>query len=348
MATSDYSRLLVQARTALQAGRIDLLPEIVSALDAEGSDAAAGLGRELRILAAQRDEPELDGEWIEPLDAAPHAIAYLRSARGVLVARKSLARQWVDGEIEERFSSGITARMLLGIADDARVTDTEVTLSFRGLTRSERLAAFDSVCRDPWAPIEYPYVPLFGEDRHEYVSPLSDWDPSDRRCQELDNGEIVLRRHACQMIAGEDLGGRLVYDPACSTGAFLHAIKEQHPGCRTVGQDLHRGMVERARSRVDEVHAGDAKTPAVEDDSVDLLILRFLCWGTVSRASARTHFARLASTVRPRGRVLLVGHTPVLLAREELQAHGLEVERCSGFDPAAGVFQFYVLKKTGL
>lgn len=42
----------------------------------------------------------------------------------------------------------------------------------------------------------------------------------------------------------------------------------------TVGQDLSSNMVRYARSRLDEVHCGDCRQPAIADNSVDVVFCR--------------------------------------------------------------------------
>ena len=128
----------------------------------------------------------------------------------------------------------------------------------------------------------------------------------------------------------------------------MASIKQAHPRCKTIGQDAHPGMVAYARARVDEVHHADAREPGVADESVDLLVVRFLVWATVTRADARALFDRLVRTVKSGGKILLCGHTPVLLSTLDFAEHALTVERCIAVDDETQSFcQLYALSRAG-
>ena len=84
----------------------------------------------------------------------------------------------------------------------------------------------------------------------------------------------ILREYSRQFLLSLGQPDLHLYDPACSNGVFLQAMKVALPRCRTIGQDLSPNMVAYAARRLDEVHCGDCRIPAVGQASVDVVFCR--------------------------------------------------------------------------
>ncbi|MGH4033511.1 hypothetical protein ACQB60_31780 [Actinomycetota bacterium Odt1-20B] len=119
--------------------------------------------------------------------------------------------------------------------------------------------------------------------------------------------------------------GSVIYDPACSTGAFL--------------ADLRRALP--------QVSVADARQPPGPDASVDVLVLRFLNSEVVTVAQSVDLFDALIATLAPDGHVLAFGHTPLVLPVHEVaRRHGLTVVSRVAEDAAADtLFQYHVLTR---
>ena len=61
-------------------------------------------------------------------------------------------------------------------------------------------------------------------------------------------------------------------------------MKAALPCCYTIGQDLSANMVAYAARRLDEVHCGDCRVPAVDQASVDVVFCRSASVCTLANA----------------------------------------------------------------
>ena len=166
--------------------------------------------------------------------------------------------------------------------------------------------------------------------------------------ESLDADEGFLREQAATLLAPNLRSGDLVFDPACSTGRFLQEIGQRAPGCRLRGQELSPQMVAIARRRLADVRLGSADQPACADAAAQLLICRFLNLDVVTTDQARGLFGRLVQCVAPGGRMLVVGHTPVLLTAADMTRPDLALEKSHMLTPDGhALYQFYLLKRCG-
>jgi isonocardicin synthase len=282
----------------------------------------------------------------EPLERKPYDIFFLESA----------GRRWVGLKTECTFpgpsgpvtmkSTMVTPGMLLGEAAGERLSERSVFVYYRALVEAEKEAIFAAV-DSARASLSYPFVHL-GADRRERCAPPDYWTADVGRAGELDLGEEVLRRYSLERLRGYDTRGAVLYDPACSTGRFLGALRDALGDVRTVGQDLNPAMVELSRSRLDEVHLGTAASPCIASGSADFVFVRFLNVDVVTTASAMELFPVVAATCKPGGRIFVLGHTPVLLCTSHFEMLGFEVEQEVGVTGAGRMmFQFWVLRPGG-
>jgi isonocardicin synthase len=239
----------------------------------------------------------------------------------------------------------VTAEMIEGLLDQVQVGAAGVTVYLRPLDDAQRAAAFAALTSSPLNDIQFPFGRLSPDGLTEPVSPPDYWTPTPERVRELDLAETPLRHHAVGVLRRHGIGGGRVFDPACSTGAFLAHLGRHLPGTWTIGQDLSAPMIDFARGRVDEARCGDSIRPAVAPGSVDVLVLRHLNVDVVTTEYAHALFDACVRCVTPRGLVLVTGHTPVLIASAYFEQAGLTIVERLGVTPGGGaVFPFYVLR----
>lgn len=306
--------------------------------DVGGSDGSAGLRPVVEAVLRRR--PEV---LRESLARKPYDLFVMRTGRWCWAGRKVAVPVGDAGPPVK--CCLVTAGMIDGLVDDVAVGADGASVVLRPLNDDgERAAVFSAFASSTGHEIRYPFRRL-AADGTEPVSPPDYWTPEPDRVREWDAAEAPLRRHALAVLRRHGWGTGVVFDPACSTGAFLGGLRDGLPGLRVVGQDLSAAMVEHARPRLDEAHVGDGIDPVMPPVSVDVLVLRHLTLDVLDSDDARSHFDACLPTVRPGGLVLLTGHTPVLVPPSHAERSGLTVLERSGVTPGAGAaFQFYVLR----
>jgi isonocardicin synthase len=241
----------------------------------------------------------------------------------------------------------VEARMISGLLEQVQVSASGVRAYFRPLKGDERDQVFAALTSSRQNEIYYPFTRVRSPLR-ESVSPPRYWVATPELVSELDGGEAPLRRHAASILRRYGVGGGRIFDPACSTGAFLESIKGAFEGVWTIGQDLSESMLGIARDHVDEVHGGDSICPAVEPESIDVLVLRHLNFNVVTAQRAHELFDATVASVAKGGLVLVLGHTPVLVASPYFEQYGFSVlERHGVTGSGDAAFQFYVLRRLG-
>lgn len=259
-----------------------------------------------------------------------------------------------EGEGEGGGDCHIRGPMLLGIFERDQVTKEGVMVFFKPFNVGEKRFLFNELLKDRKIDIYYPYPALNLAEKKEFMTP--GWRCDDKREQSLGLGEQALRAYTINFLAGLakdpsfSFAGKRVFDPACSTGEFLSAIRDAYPGVCTIGQDLNDGMVERTKAKGHEVYHGDAGATKV--DKVDFLFLRFLNSEVVQTEQAYDLFNTLIQKVNHGGYVIAFGHSPVLVAKQFMERTGLVFIQANGNSEAdqrdkQSVFQYYVFKKAG-
>ncbi len=282
----------------------------------------------------------------EAFNERPQDIFFFTLGNSKYVGRKFVSKLSLDGKITGTKCSQLTAAMILGLAKSERITDAGILLSFIPLHPDEKLFVFDSLVIQAKTEIHFPY-PFLNQAKVEDVSPEEFWDPTPSQVSSLNAGEIHIREYTQAFLSKQDLTGKIIYDPACSTGEFLGHIKKCFPKVRTIGQDLNKKMAHHARLQgvIDEVYDGDSKISPVKNESVDFIFIRFLNLEVVSTKMAHEIFSSIANRCKNGGRIIVFGHTPVLLDAQWFQFLGLKVEQCTAVH-GQSVFQYYVLHKT--
>lgn len=286
----------------------------------------------------------------ERYDRNPQAFFYFKVDGQTYVGRKVLSDLVVQRGLPGLFCSAITEEMILGLWERDRASQDEIRISYFGLTPAEKKYLFGRVKANLATEVWYPHVQLLGVSHKEKTTPSDGWVVDEVRAFFLGMGEEEIRRYtATKMIEwyGSNRGqGLIVYDPACSTGQFLKNIKDHLPLAHTIGQELSQQMVSMAGQRVDEVHFGDSINPAVRNDSVDIVFFRFLNGEVVITESAHKLFASLLRSVKSGGRVVVLGHTPILIDGPFMESFGLSMQQAIGVSAdEKSVFQYYVLRK---
>lgn len=304
--------------------------------------------RRRRLMAGDYEEFRVGDSLLEvrePLVGLPERL-FTVVIDGVLWGGyKTVSDYVVEHDMPGVFCSRVYAHNLLGPVVNFRVSEGDARVVTRTVDDEERRSAFSRISAT--TEITYPF-PKYSAPGTEKRSAADGWRVSEERAQFLAMGEDHLRAYTHQRLASRLPEGRQLtaFDPACSTGRFLSEFAEHAPvPVRTIGQDLSEAMVGYAAKVLDEVHHGDARSPAVEPGSVDVLFSRFLNSEVVTVDQARTILPSLVSCLRPGGLFVMFGHSPVLLDTTDLEAAGLVVEQVSGhFDGA--VFQ-YVIARDG-
>jgi isonocardicin synthase len=298
------------------------------------------------VIESRQLKPQTMSWVVEPFDRKPFDIFFLKVGQQRYVGRKQPAVISYTNGIEKMKCCLVSPDMILGTAEREQITEGGITVFYRPLDAHAKESIFELVRKDPLTDLYYPYFPIGDPPEPDGAAEESYWTPTAERVQELDRGESMLRDYTLKWLVRFDMKKKLVYDPACSTGAFLQSIKEVFPDTHTVGQDLSREMVEYCRGRVDELYCGDSAFPPIKEESADFVFFRFLNVRVVNAVQAHEMFLENAKCCRIGGYLVLFGHTPVILSSEWFEELGLKVEQRTGFsDTLNSVFQYYVLRK---
>lgn len=247
-------------------------------------------------------------------------------------------------------SSIVRPWMLLGRKLGIDTKSCEASFRYRVATPDELLTVFLRAGEDPSASLHFPY-PCMDARGNECVMSTKDWTDLAPLADELDVHEEHFRQQAIDLLKGISLApGARVYDPACSTGAFIAAMASALPDAQCVGSDLSTGMIELAHRRFDRPNLRfevcDALASCCEAASCDVVFVRFLNAEVVPQVAAMDYFRALRRLVRRGGRMVIFGHTPVLFAPDQ-HASGLglaPVSNVANLPGGGGLFQFYVLE----
>jgi len=282
----------------------------------------------------------------EPFERKPHDLFFLSRGSVRLFGQKTPIKLPRISGAEERKCCLIDKSMVLGLAQREQVFQHGITVFFHPLAASERDELFRDLATDPQTDLYYPFPYFAPGSRDEHLSSPDFWKPSPERVLELDEDERPIRELIVRLLAGFDLRGKVLFDPACSTGKFLCTLREHYPGVRLIGQDRSREMADFCIGKLDEVHCGDAQFPVIPEESVDFVFLRFLNFDVTSVAAAHELFAVNARRCRIGGYILVVGHTPILISSQWFECLGLKVERRTAWwTEASAVLQFYWLRR---
>lgn len=266
-----------------------------------------------------------------------------------LIGRKILSDLWIQNRIPEIHCSFVSAGMILGVFSDQRITETFVNIFYHPLTNGEKLSVMKDITNHKIENVElvFPFSLLRESTRKELCSPSEGWVVDDAFDVMLGCGEERIRAYTIKFLKTLSTQKLVLFDPACSTGVFLSTLKNAFPESFTIGQDLSKQMVGFSKTRVDEVHCGNAMEPKIAPASADVVFIRFLNSEVVTSAEAEQLIGALLPTVKKDGYMVIFGHTPVLLSSANFSLIGnFVVKHCIGIaDDKSGIFQYYSLQR---
>ena len=272
----------------------------------------------------------------------PFDIFILSTGGRKLIGRKTPARIHPDDEVNRKKCCLVEAQMILGELLSVDENSEGYHLRYRNLSSEEKDELFAAL-----APLDDLAYPLRRRiDGRETAQPQDYWTDRAREPFSLDDDEIILRTAVRQLLALHLAKGTIVYDPACSSGTFLADLQHHHPHIHTIGQDLNEGMIDYARSRIDEAYLGNSLQPACGKERADIVLCRHLNLDVVTSDIAQQLFGAAAFSLRPGGLMVVIGHTPVLTDAAWMEAQGFTIVNRLGLTPSGhAAFQLYMLQK---
>lgn len=272
---------------------------------------------------------------------------YEKNSEFVIFGRKCWSILNQKGLINSPNCSLINYIMLLGIMRHAEIKNRTIEIKYLEFNTDEKYALFQ-LLKSKLSEIEivYPFVYRDFNSKEEKICSENGWSFSRDRKINLSNGEIHFRKKTLSLLEKMQVNEAVIYDPACSTGEFLHTIKNFFPNSYTIGHDISQEMISHAKDYVDEVLCVDAKNSPLEDETVDIMFLRFLNSEIVSRSNAIYYFRILIKKLKKTGYCICFGHTPFLLCADDLKKCEVEVLSAVGlYEKYDSIFQYYVLRR---
>ena len=292
-------------------------------------------------------------KYVEKFNEIPQGIFLLRSNENdrVIVGRRILSHQFVKNKIRELHCSHVTASMLLGKLVDQRIREDGIVLFYNELTAGERIYLMNDILDNGMTEFEitYPFPALVHLNKEEIQSPEEGWEIDEKLALSLGEGEVYLRQFSIKFLKSLGVDDLHLFDCACSTGQFLHTMKNAIPNCYTIGSDLSQHMAEFAAKRVDEIHCANALKPPIKPQSVDIVFIRFINSEVIKTEIAHIFLKPLVECLKVGGHLIILGHTPILTSRAEIKmvVPNLEIVQCIGGSREwNGIFQFYIAKRT--
>lgn len=277
----------------------------------------------------------------------PQNIFIINNYKGKkIIGRKIWSVLSIENKINAINCSMITSSMLLGILKDHKKVGQDIMIEYYPFSKGEKITVFDEIKKNLSSDIYYPFKYKDYVTKKEEISPLTGWSFNPNKKEYLGYGEHHIREYTKRYFKNYDSENKVIYDPACSTGEFLHTFQNNYQKCITVGHDLSQEMIDYAKDYVDEALCCNAINSPLKENSVDVMFLRFLNSEVVSTRMAYKIIKRLLFKVKKDGLVICFGHTPVLIKKEWFIKNGLEVINSIGYDQTNdAIFQYYVLKK---
>ena len=277
----------------------------------------------------------------------PQTIFYVENNDMIVVGRKTISDLYINHKLKSINCSKITNNMLLGILSSSSYKNRKIKIQYYPFTNREKEQYFENIKNNTCKyDLYYPFHFKYFDSNMEQTSNNLDWKIDDEIANYLSIGEKHIRDYTINIIDKYKLKPKIVYDPACSTGKFLLTIKNKLPLCKTIGHDMSKEMVEYSRKNVDESACYNAFNSPLKNESVDMLILRFLNGGVVSTNDAELLFDSLIKKVKKNGYIICIGHTPVLIKRKKFKNNNLELLEKIGYDNETNsIFQYYFAKR---
>lgn len=277
----------------------------------------------------------------------PQTIFFIISDDEIVLGRKTISELYLSHELKSINCSRIKDNMFLGILKSYTYKNRKIVLKYYPFTNSEKKQKFYDIIKNIISyDIYYPFHFKYYKTNLEQTSNDLNWKVNNKIAHYLSVGEKHLRNYTVDIIKKYNLNPKIVYDPACSTGEFLQTIKKVIPSCRTIGHDMSEEMVNYSKKNVDESYCCNAFDSPLKNESVDLLVLRFLNGGVVDTESAEKLFALLVKKVKKNGHIICIGHTPILIKSNKFEKYNLELIQKIGFDKNSNsIFQYYFARR---
>lgn len=299
-----------------------------------------------RSMPRHLNESGAVGHYLEPPGNGLHHVFFLRIDDQVWAGRKLLQR---DRQLRWQASSALKPCMLLGPHLHSLWGDEGLSIGYRTVSVEQKVQTFERALSQADSEILFPF-PILDAAGREAICPAEFWQCNESLAGQLNTDEQHLREHCAGLLQPITKTGALIYDPACSTGEFIAHLAHALPDCLCLGSDRSASMIEHARrshggTSVD-FHLLDAMEAFNAGIRCDVLILRFLNAEVMTRREALAAFESLIRCVKPGGRILVFGHTPVLIPVAWLAvAHNLQIESSVAARPGQiELFQFYCLR----
>lgn len=278
----------------------------------------------------------------------PQTLFYIYDKyNNIIFGRKTLSQLYLRNQLKSLNCSRITSNMLLGLLSSVDYNDRKITTRYYPLDSNERRDYFDKIVKEKELyNIEYPFQFRFFETNLEQTSDDLIWNVNEEVIKRLSIGESHFREYTKEVILKYGFNPYFIYDPACSTGEFLKFIKSFLNNCKTIGHDLSESMVEYSKRYVDESLCCAANNSPIENESIDLLVLRFLNGGVLSSENAYELFDSLIKKVKQNGNIICFGHTPVLIKKNHFINSNLSMIESIGYEiESNSIFQYYLAKR---
>ena len=276
----------------------------------------------------------------------PQTIFFIYLGDLIICGRKVMSELYREGKLKSINCSKITYNMILGYLKNYSYNSRKIILKYIPLNNEEKIEIFKRIVKSRTAYIDYPFRFKFFDSNLEQTSNDLSWKVDDKIANYLSIGEKHHRDYTRRIIKRYVDNPKIIYDPACSTGEFLYNLKKIYPNSITIGHDLDPSMVDYSKKYVDESLCCDAFDSPIKNDSVDLLVLRFLNGGVLSTEDAKKLFKKLINKVKKDGYILCIGHTPILLSHDDFISLNLNVKKSIGYDKNTNsIFQYYLVQK---
>lgn len=277
----------------------------------------------------------------------PQTIFFIYGNGMIIFGRKTLSQYYLNKELKSLNCSRITSNMLFGIKYNSKYKNRKITISYYPFNLKEKIEIFNKIVNNRnLYYIEYPYHFKYFTTCLEQTSDDINWKVNNKTVKYLSIGESHIRRYVLKSLKSHEIEPKYVYDPACSTGEFLFAIKKLYPNSITIGHDLSKEMVNYSKKYVDYSFCCDAINSPLKNESIDLLILRFLNGGVVSESYSKELFKVLIMKVKKGGYIICIGHTPILIKKGQFISANLSLLETIGYDTKSNsIFQYYLAKK---
>lgn len=276
----------------------------------------------------------------------PQTIFLIKYRNKQIVGRKIRSILSITNKINAINCSRITASMLLGVLKNKTNNHKNIVVEYYPMTEHERVSLFQEIVRDPSFEIIFPYQERYFTTNQVEKTGKDGWTLNPRKVKYLGYGEEHIRKYTKGFLKNIIFDGCRVYDPACSTGQFLYELKQSYPMITTIGGDLSKQMIEYAQNYLDFCECCNAKDSTIQENSIDIMFLRFLNDQVVSKYQAHQILPKILKKVKTGGYVFAFGHTPVLLTKKQFEHFGLKVDSCIAYNKDENnIFQFYVMRK---